>query len=101
MTQEKNKGGRPPMFKTVEELEEKIQEYFDNPPLKQVVINGKPIDLPFISITGLTLHLGFCDRKSFYEYEDKPKFTHTIKKARTRIERRTKNLLLKNCSARK
>lgn len=67
-----NLGGRPPKFKNPEDMQVLINEYFANEPV--------------LTITGLVLHLGFADRKSFYEYEQKPKFTHTIKKARTMIE---------------
>lgn len=66
------KFGRPPKYNNPEEMQEKMQEYFN----REV----------HYTITGLVLHLGFCDRKSFYEYEKKPDFTHTIKTARTMIE---------------
>ena len=39
------------------------------------------------------MHLGFCDRQSFYEYEKKPEFTYTIKKARFFIEQHYEELL--------
>lgn len=74
--------GRPAMFKTVKEIEKKIEDYFDS--LKYVVDNieqSKPA-----TITGLAYHLGFSDRASFYDYKDKPEFTHTIKRARFYIE---------------
>lgn len=67
-----NLGGRPPKFKNPEDMQVLINEYFANEPI--------------LTITGLVLHLGFADRKSFYSYEKKPRFSHTIKKARTMIE---------------
>ena len=73
---EKNKGGRPPKYETAEELQKKIDEYFNI----QEASEEKPL------ITGLCLHLGFCSRQSFYDLEKTEKFSHTIKKARTRIE---------------
>lgn len=78
--------GRPPIFETNEELEDAIQDYFDNVPTKEIYIGDKPFDIPVVTITGLALHLGFCDRRSFYDYEDKEEFTHTIKRARLMIE---------------
>jgi hypothetical protein len=39
-----------------------------------------------LTICGLVLHLGFCDRASFYNYEKYGEFSYTIKKARVRIE---------------
>ena len=69
----KNPGGRPPKYKTAEELQNKIDEYFDKNP-------DKP------TITGLVLFCDFCDRSSFYDLEKTDKFSHTIKKARSRME---------------
>lgn len=66
--------GRPPMFATEQELEEKVNEYFD----------GLGKEPP--TITGLALHLGFSSRQSFYDYEAKEEFAYTIKRARLRVE---------------
>lgn len=71
----RNPVGRPRMYKTNEELEIAISEYF------QYCYDSK---IKF-TISGLVLFCGFSDRKSFYEYEIKPEFTHTIKKARALI----------------
>jgi len=84
----KNPVGRPPTFKTPEELAEKAIEYFE-----QFSMEGKTdeqkVDIRangmHPTITGLVLYLGFCDRRSFYEYEEKPEFTHTIRYLRTMI----------------
>ena len=67
--------GQPAKYKSAEELEDKIKEYFDS--------LEKETD---ITITGLVLYLGFCDRSSFYDYEKREEFSYTIKKARSRIE---------------
>jgi hypothetical protein len=45
------------------------------------------------TITGLAIFLGFGSRYTFYEYEKKPEFTYTIKKARTMIEAYYERLL--------
>lgn len=78
--------GRPPKYKTAEEMQVVIDDYFDNLPTKQMFIGDKLRDMPLITITGLCLHLGFEHRTSFYKYEDKEEFRYTIKKARLRIE---------------
>lgn len=64
--------GRPPVFSTAEELTEATNEYFEK--------GGK------ITITGLALHLGFCSRQSFYDYEKHEEFSYIIKMARLRVE---------------
>lgn len=67
---------------TPESLQEKIQLYFDNPPVR---ITGES-ETPFISITGLVLSCGFSDRQSFYDYQNKPEFSCIIKRARLMVE---------------
>lgn len=72
--QPKDKGGRPPLFKTVKELDDKIDEYF---------IDCERRERP-PTIAGLAYWLG-VDRQTIYNYEAKDKFFGTIKKARDRI----------------
>ncbi len=66
--------GRPPKYKTSEELEAAIFEYWEK------LDKDKP------TVTGLALFLGFESRQSFYKYEQDGEFSYTIKKARLRIE---------------
>ena len=89
--------GRPPKYKSKEEIEEKIEAYFkecegeilkdDNgePVLnkwgKPVVINCRPP-----TVTGLALALGFTTRTSLLNYQGKREFMDTITRAKTRIE---------------
>ena len=51
------------------------------------------VKMPVPTITGLALHLGFCSRQSFYDYESRPEHSYTIKKARTFIEKHYEELL--------
>lgn len=74
--------GRPALFKSPDELDELISNYFED--------EKKP------TITGLCLFLGFESRQSFYAYENKPEFSYTIKKARTRIENTYEKMLHTN-----
>lgn len=95
---EKNKGGRPPKFKTPEELQKKVDEYFDGGMRVRNVVcrRGKDTwteEMPVPTITGLVLFCGFCDRHSFYAYEKIEKFSHTIKRARSRIEREYEEMM--------
>lgn len=81
----KDKGGRPPIFDSPEELEKKIQEYLGDQ-------NEKPL-----TITGLCLYCGFESRQSFYDLEKRDGFSYTVKKARMRIENAyEKNLYSRN-----
>lgn len=79
--------GRPPQFKSPDELEEKINLYINTPPTKtHTTKDGDEFEVPSITITGLCWYLGFESRQSFYDYEKKPEFTYIIKRARLFIE---------------
>jgi len=71
-----NPNGRPPKFKTPQQLAKLIDNYF-----AQMAISDEPI-----TITGLCLYTGFCSRQTFYEYEERPGFTDLIKTARLKVE---------------
>lgn len=91
------KVGRPPKYKSKEEIEEKIEAYFKecegevlrdaagNPFVDKrgqpIMINAKPP-----TVTGLALALGFATRLSLINYQDKDEFVNTITRAKTRIE---------------
>lgn len=90
--------GRPPIFKTPDELQKKVDEYFEyiegeyhwdsdsddeGNPIDKKVWDRMP-EPP--TITGLCLFLGFESRQSFYDYEKKTEFSYAIKKAHLRIE---------------
>ena len=82
-----NEGGRTAWFKTPKELQNKIDEYFNNcPDKKKVISDGMEFELPVFTICGLALYLGFSTRKSFYDYSHKIEFVNIIKKAQLRIE---------------
>ncbi len=74
--------GRPLKFKTVKELQKKIDEYFATCDEK-----GKPY-----IITGLAYHLD-TTRRTLLDYEDRDEFSHTIKRAKTKIEAYTEEQL--------
>lgn len=94
---EKNKGGRPPKYKTVKEIQKKIDKYFEE-------CNGKILkddngnivldkyDQPIIygakplTITGLALALGFTTRQALLNYQGKKEFVDTITRAKTIVE---------------
>jgi hypothetical protein len=64
--------GRPPAYKTAEELQDAIDNYLKT---------AKPP-----TVSGLAYELGFESRQSFYDYEQKSEFTYTIRKARLFME---------------
>jgi hypothetical protein len=65
----KHPGGRPPIFKSVEELQEKIDAYKE-----YLETSGKPP-----TIAGLAYYTGI-DRQTLYNYKEKDEFFGTIKK---------------------
>lgn len=85
-------GGRPPIYKTPEAMQEAVDEYFDRCPDKRNirVRQGKEnveISVPCPTMTWLALWLWFVNRQSMYDYENIPEFSDIVKKARSRIER--------------
>lgn len=90
--------GRPPLFESPEQLQEKIDQYFiEGVTTKTVVIGKAPnnytIQVEVPTITGLAYYIGFESRQSFYDYENKPEFTYTIKKVRLFIEQHYEEML--------
>lgn len=91
------KVGRPPIYKSKEEIQEKIDAYFqeckgkiltdeegkaivdkyNNP----IIIDSKPL-----TITGLALALGFNSRQALLNYQGRAEFNDTITRAKSRIE---------------
>lgn len=90
-------GGRPPMYKNKEEIQEKIDKYFEecegkvledkdgNPILNKyggvIIIGSKPP-----TVTGLALTLGFSTRQSLLNYQAQDEFLDTITRAKSRVE---------------
>ena len=90
--------GRPPEYNDPIKLQSEIDRYFEEGVTVKKVIVGKPpnqqvIEVPVPTITGLAYFIGFESRQSFYDYEEKPAFTYTIKRARLFIEREYEELL--------
>ena len=89
--------GRPPMYKSKEEIQEKIDKYFEecegkvledkdgNPILNKyggvIIIGSKPP-----TVTGLALALGFSTRQSLLNYQAQDEFLDTITRAKSRVE---------------
>lgn len=89
--------GRPPKYKTVAEMQEKIDAYFKECEGKlledkegNIVFDkfGKPVIVGAkpITVTGLALALGFTSRQALLNYQAKKQFVDTITRAKSRIE---------------
>lgn len=97
--------GRPPRYKTAEELEEKIEEYFEScgPVILKdsegnAVTNektGAPVMVEYKhpTMTGLALWLGFSGRKALHDYKCKKQLSNAITRARARIEEHAEQML--------
>lgn len=92
-----NNVGCPPRYKTVEEMQEKIEAYFkdcrghvllDDDGYAITDKHGKPIilDEKPLTVTGLALALGFNSRQTLLNYQGKPEFMDTIMRAKARVE---------------
>ncbi len=99
-----NIGGRPPAFKTAEEMQEKIDEYFkdceghvltDNDGEIIYDKHGQPLIVGSHppTVTGLALALGFTSRQALLNYQAKKAFVDTITRAKSRIEEYTESRL--------
>ena len=75
-------GGRPPYFSSPDELEAKIDEYFKSGEI--------------ITLTGLAYYLGFEDRQSLYDYQNREEYSCIIKRARLYVEMRYEQRLSGN-----
>jgi hypothetical protein len=77
-----NETGRPCKFETVEQLQKAIDEYFD-----YCDENNKPY-----TVSGLAYALD-TTRRTLLDYQEKEEFSHTIKKAKAKIEQFNEELL--------
>jgi hypothetical protein len=103
---EGNEYGRPALYSTQEELDKKVEEYFewikgeyeertgtrtttkkDGSSTEETYtywFEIRPREIP--SITGLAIFLGFESRQSMYDYLKKEPFSYSIKKALLKVE---------------
>ncbi len=97
MTEEERKVGRPPKYKSKEEIQEKIDAYFeeckgrevfdaDGIPMTDKFGNTIRADAKPLTITGLALALGFSSRQALLNYQAKSEFNDTILRAKARVE---------------
>lgn len=94
---EEKKTGRPLIFKTKEEMQEKIDAYFEECKGRPLVDdegnvmtdkNGIPIiiDSKPLTITGLALALGLNSRQALLNYQGRKEFNDTITRAKAKVE---------------
>ena len=94
MSEEPDKGGRPLNFKTPEEMELKVNEYFESFEKGEEPVLGTKR-----TTVGLALFLGFESRQSLYDYEKRDGFSYIVKKARSFIEMNYEEMLdSKSCT---
>lgn len=98
------KTGRPPAYSTPEEMQKKIDKYFEDCEGELLQDeNGKPVlnkyGIPVRigyrppTVTGLALALGFTGRQALLNYQAKPSFVDTVTRAKSRIEQYTEERL--------
>lgn len=97
-TAKKKRIGAPPMYKTVQQMQEKIDEYFnlcegemffDENGCPMVTEKGFPIykvNPKPPTVTGLALALGFTSRQALLNYQAKDDFVDTVTRAKSRVE---------------
>ena len=77
--------GRPMLYKTAEELEKRINEYYDRCEEKEIPL----------TISGLAVWLGM-NRRTLTNYSHREKFGYLIEEARNRIEASMEEKMLMN-----
>lgn len=92
----KNPVGAPPKYKSVEEMQVKIDQYFkdcegellkdENGPVLDKYGNEIYLHRHPPTVTGLALALGFTSRRALLNYEGKKEFVHTVIRAKSRCE---------------
>jgi len=88
MEEEKHKVGRPLKFANSEDMQTKIDAYFEDCNKNQI---------PY-TITGLSLALD-CDRVTLLNYSKKEEFFSTIKRAKLMVEHALELMLLQSSHA--
>lgn len=96
---EKNKSGAPPMYKSVEAMQEKIDEYFKkcegeawldsetgNPLYTEKGCLIYKVEPKPPTVTGLALALGFTSRQALLNYQAKEEFVDTVTRAKSKVE---------------
>lgn len=87
----KNPVGRPPIFKTPEEMQKVIDEYFEWCDNKTKEIHSEKLGAMIVpdpepyTMSGLALKLGM-NRRTLVDYAEKDEFLPTIKAARNKVE---------------
>lgn len=82
----KNSVGAPLAFKTVKELEDKVESFFTSDDAYIInEVDGVEQKIFAPTMAGLALHLD-VDRKTITNYSNKEEYFPTIRKARSRIE---------------
>jgi DNA-packaging protein gp3 len=93
--------GHPPLYKTPEEMQPKIEEYFSICDAHEKIILSK-LGFPMkcadpepYTIAGLCYHLGYASHSALADLaHDRPEFSETVTRARLKIEsQRSKNLV--------
>lgn len=75
-------GGRPPIFKTAEEMQKAIDLYFESCWIVDEQGTKKQI-IPY-TITGLANAIGM-ERKTLLDYQEKDEFCDTVKEAKRKV----------------
>ena len=87
---EKNKGGRPPKYKTVEELQSICDAYKEEQDAKATV---RGWELPIYTMSGLARRLGMS-RQALIDYTNKDEFLDTIKEFRDLVHENVEERLM-------
>ena len=78
-------------YKSAEEMNDKIDEYFEKGgKVRKIIVgqgnNKQVVNTEIFTITGLIMYLGYVDRSEFFKLERDPRLSPAVKRARSLME---------------
>ena len=87
-----------PIYPFPEDLELMINDYFEHPRKGVINFKNKEVEITYITISGLMVHVGIVDDSTFFDYGKREGFADVVKNARKKIIEHYESLLQSGAS---
>ena len=87
-----------PIYPFPEDLELMINDYFEHPKKGKITFKNKEVEITYLTISGLMLHVGIVDNATFFDYGKREGYSEIIKTARKKIVDHYESLLQSGAS---